>query len=132
MQQHFPWRYVTGDADARAPGRFADDEAVVVETKTGANVPVAPVNVVLEVQGGFDVPAMIGKRKLQLSPGIESGGISDLVSQRFVYWSEQYVDSGFPVVMGGMASDVATEIAFAVAATLRHDHRSGEVVRTQL
>src|SRR5262249_2954667 len=119
------------DANSRAPCQFADDKAVVIETQAGAHVPVAGVKRVLNVEGRFNVPFAIGERKLEKRPRIELRGVGDPVGERLARGGKQGVDAGFPVIVPAVAGDVGAGVAFAVAAVLRNNHRSGEIVRTQ-
>ena len=109
-----------------------DHESVMIETQSGADVPVAEMNLILHVGGRLDIPAAIGELKLLLSIGIELRRIRDGVAQRFVDRREERVDSGFPVVAAVVAGQIGARVTFAIAAILRDDHGSGQRIGSEI
>src|ERR1700687_3602746 len=48
-----------------------------------------------------------------------------------MYWRAERGHSRLPIVMSGVARNVGARVTFAVAAILRNDDRSGQIVRAQ-
>src|SRR5258708_28438013 len=86
---------------------------------------------IVNIKRWLGVPLARGEGKQAGGAGLELRRVGDAIRQRFVHRSEEGIDAGFPVVMTGMACDVGTRVTFAVAAVLRGDDRSGQIVRTQ-
>ena len=60
----------------------------MVKAQTGAQVPLSQSNLVLDVSGGFRVPAAVCELELPLRARIKLRRIRDLILQRFVHGSE--------------------------------------------
>src|ERR1019366_10368074 len=91
MNEKIEGRKEAGNPDPRTPCRFIHRKSIVVKAQTGSQVPLPQSNLVLDVCGGFDVPAAVGKLKLLLRAGIKLRWISDLILQRFVHGTEDSV-----------------------------------------
>src|SRR6266849_6280585 len=128
MQQYFPAVNVARYANARAESRFAGDKFIMIEAQPGTDVPVSLVKIILNVEGGLDIPLVLGECKLYCGARFELRRVSDLIGERFVYWCEERVHSRLPIVMSGMTRNVGARVTFAVAAILRNDNGSGQFV----
>ncbi len=64
MQQYFPAVNVARYANARAESRFAGDKSIMIEAQACADVPVSLVKIILNVEGGLDIPFALCKCKL--------------------------------------------------------------------
>ncbi len=103
-----------------------DPESVMVKAKPQACVPLAEMELVLHVGGGFHIPSVVRKRELLPRAGFKLRRIGDGVLQLFMDRAEEGIHADFPVVMTVVPGKVATDITFAVAASLRDDDGRGQ------
>ena len=106
-------------------------KSIVIEPQPRADVPAGQPHLIPHVGRRFDVPAVIRKLKLQLRSRIEESRIRYGILQCFAHRAKNAVHACFPVVMSVMPGEVRAQIAFAIAAVLRNNHRSGRRVRAQ-
>src|SRR5207302_1266105 len=108
--------------DSRTPCRLVQDESIMIESETCADVPRAQAHLVLRVDRRFHIPfPLIRKSKIQLRPGIELSRIGDRILQRLMHRTEDTVHSRFPIVVSAMPRKVGSHVSLAVAAILRND-----------
>src|SRR5271157_3536710 len=103
----------------------------MIEAQPGAEVPRAVAHLVLQVKRRLDVPFAASKCELRPRPGIELGGIDDLVLQCFARWRKERIRARFPVVVSAMAGQIAANVSFAIAAILIDDDGRGEIIGMQ-
>src|SRR5712671_5561742 len=114
MKQQVELRHESRYTDSRTPRRLVYDKSVMIEPQPRADVPPAQAHLVLHVNRRLDVPfLLIGKRKVQLRPGIELSRIGYRVLQRLVHRTENTVHARFPIVMSVVPREVGAQVSFA-------------------
>src|SRR5579862_1913025 len=101
----------------------------MVESQSGADIPLAELDLIFNICGWLNVPVVVGKLELQCRAGIKLRGIGDLILQVFVHGVEESVNAGLPIVSAMMPRQVGARVSFAVTTILIYDHWSGLRVR---
>src|SRR5438067_13763636 len=123
MHQHAGAREEMRERESGAKRGVICDETVVIEAHACAQVPVAPVHLVLHIRGLLAIACPIGKVEGFLQAGIELRRISDCILQRLMHVAEHAVSAEFPVMPAGMSGEIYASIALTITALLVSNDR---------